>query len=74
MNTELQLEILKRVQDEIAEAQAEGHVIVDDWFPFDDDLDVNIWTENGVTHAWVYPKDGDDIGTEIFSERLTWEE
>lgn len=81
MKTELQLEILKRVQDEINEAQADGHVITDDWFPFDDDLDVNIWTADGVTRACVYPMKRNINGdtetdtsrwTELFSERLTW--
>lgn len=47
-------EMLGRVQEEIETAIADGHTIVDDWFPFDNDWEINIWTSEGLTKASAY--------------------
>lgn len=69
-------EMLNRVQEEIHNAMADGHVIVDDWIPFDADWEINIWTSEGLTKASAYESDNGATNTgewiDLFEGRLSW--
>lgn len=69
-------EMLARVQEEIQTAMLDRHIIVDDWFPFDADWEINIWTSEGLTKASAYESDNGVVNTgewiDLFEGRLSW--
>lgn len=63
-------ELIKQMKEFVNNEVSKGNIIDDDWFSFNDTIDINIWNNEGEIRAAAYDVIGGCTNTDSWTQLL----